>query len=546
MVKGATKTSSSEKVERGLFSLKKGLFLFVAYARYQNFQENKAENMNKNVNLLLLFIFILACSACAQTEQNSHPKVWLDPSLNSNESQTVVVWFDKQFLEAGDSFKEMTKKFEGQGRSVVKKTVISRLQTMSNESHTQIESKLNALIKLGKISNLKRHWIINGFSCTATPEGLKALQKLKGVAKIFRKQPPFLLQGTSKGPTYLEKVPSSRFKFAEIESYPWNIKKIRAPEVWEEFEIIGEGTLNIVHDFGFKLDIPPLAETIYTNKGEIPGNNIDDDDNGYIDDYHGYNFDKNNANLNSPVIRRGSLIHGNACAAMISGTFATDTKQAIGIAPASKWAPVIGAGSIEEAVEWAIEQGADTYSMSFSQPNLGEYRTHWRKVLEQATFCGIVFISGAGNFAAGNAYAPIPVQMRNPEDIPDAVLGVAGVGETGQRPPFSSQGPVAWNTDHYREGEVSKPDFSTLNHRISCVDLEGKLSNVASGNSFAGPHIAGIVSLMLSANPELNPWEVKDILIKTADDIGKPGFDYQSGHGFVNAYDAVREVINRK
>ena len=66
---------------------------------------------------------------------------------------------------------------------------------------------------------------------------------------------------------------------------------------------------------------------------------------------------------------------------------------------------------------------------------------------------------------------------------------------------------------------------------------------MASGNSLAGPHMAGIVALMFSANPELLPWEVKEILISTAQDIGEPGFDYQSGHGFVNAYDAVKKVL---
>ncbi|MEQ8425993.1 MAG: S8 family serine peptidase, partial [Cyclobacteriaceae bacterium] len=164
---------------------------------------------------------------------------------------------------------------------------------------------------------------------------------------------------------------------------------------------------------------------------------------------------------------------------------------------------------------------------------------------EQGAFCGVIFISGAGNFAAGNNFAPVPVQMRIPEDIPNAVLGVAGVGQDGNRPPFSSQGPVEWNTDYYKEGTVNKPDFATLNFKISCVDLEGNLSNIAGGNSFAGPHMAGIVSLMLSANPELLPWEIKEILKKTAKDIGEPGFDYQSGYGFVNAYDAVTEVLKR-
>ncbi len=494
------------------------------------------------LNQVLVASFVVF--SCASQPSGSPDNVWLDPALDLRaSSQSVVVWFENQYLRSGDSFLEKTRELDGKRRSVVKKEVLMALKTLSDASFGKIEDQLNALEKQNDVRAVKRHWIINGFSCVASEEGLKGIMELEGVAKIFLKQLSSNVSNPDMGPEFLEEIPETRFSIEQVESYPWNIKKIRAPEVWNSYKIVGEGTLNVVHDFGFKLDIPPLAETIYVNEDEIPGNNVDDDNNGYIDDYHGYDFDKETASVNNPFIRRASVIHGNACAAMISGTFATKTSQAIGIAPGSKWAPVISSANIEQAVEWAIEQGADTYSMSFSQPNLGEFRTHWRKVMEHGTLCGVVFISGAGNFAAGPNAAPIPVQMRNPEDIPHAVLGVAGIGEDGVRPVFSSQGPVEWNTHYYKDGRVNKPDFATLNYRISCVDPEGNLSNTAGGNSFAGPHMAGIVSLMFSANQELLPWEVKEILVKTAQDIGDPGFDFQSGHGFVNAFDAVSAAL---
>ena len=472
--------------------------------------------------------------------------VWVDPAIQqTSEEQPIVVWFENQLLPNGDSFKKKTAELSGRKRIALRLEIIEDLKERSKQSYAEVESELQRLEDEGLISDLKAHWIINGFSCQVKGEGLVRIKELKGVAKIFLKQSMLVGTARDRGPEYLSEIPTSRFSIDQVESVPWNIEKIRAPEVWREFGVIGEGTLNVVHDFGFKLDIPPLAESIYVNEDEIPGNGIDDDENGYIDDYHGFHFDLGAPNLNNPSIRRATIIHGNACAAMIAGTFEAGTNQAIGMAPGSKWAPVIGAANIEQAVEWAIEQGADTYSMSFSQPDLGEYRTHWRKVLEHGTLCGVVFISGAGNFAAGRNFAPVPVQMRNPEDIPDAVLGVAGVGQDDVRPPFSSQGPVEWNTHHYQEGTINKPDFATLNFKISCVDPEGKLTNMAGGNSFAGPHMAGTVSLMLSANPDLLPWEIKEMLKEIAIDIGDPGFDYQSGHGFVNAYDAVKLVLER-
>lgn len=497
----------------------------------------------KTVNLLLIGLIGISCLQRQSAENQT--KTSASVYDGNAEVQHIVVWFKDQYLPQGDSFLKKTASFKGRKRSSVRSEVISALKGLSDQSFNQIRSKLDELENEGQIQHIKRHWIINGFSCQVTPDGYAALQKLESVGYLFNKQPLASAPGTNMGPEYLSSKPSSRFQIDLVQSFPWNIEKIRAPEVWREFGITGKGTLNVVHDGGFKLDIPPLAETIYTNEEEIPGNGQDDDGNGYIDDYHGFHFDEGTPNLNEPTIRRGTNIHGNLCAAMICGTFATGTQEAIGIAPESRWAPVIAASNIEEAVEWAIEQGADTYSMSFSQPNLGEYRNHWRKVLEHATLCGVVFISGAGNFAGGPNAAPIPVQMRNPEDIPHAVLGVAGVGEDGQRPFFSSQGPVVWETNHYQDGQVNKPDFATLNFQVPCVDPEGKLTNMASGNSLAGPHMAGIVSLMFSADPELLPWEIKEILIRIAEDIGDPGFDFQSGHGFVNAYDAVKAVIDQ-
>ena len=495
-------------------------------------------------SLILIIISALWVSSNPKCFVNNENAIWVDPAYNANDSlQTIVVWFNDQYLENEGSFLKKAEEFNERKRGELRKEVMLALKALSNTSFNKIKNQLSALENAEQILAVKQHWIINGFTCTVTTKGFNTIKTLEGVAKIFIKRPPSISKGTDMGPEFIEIKPASRFDIKSVASYPWNIKKIRAPEVWNKFGITGKGTLNVVHDFGFKLDVPPLAETIYKNDGEIPGNGLDDDDNGFIDDYHGYNFDTGSANLNEPTIRRGTNIHGNMCAALISGTFATNTKQAIGIAPDSQWAPVIGTSNIEQAVEWAIGQGADTYSMSFSQPNLGEYRTHWRKVLEHGTLCGVVFISGAGNFAAGSRAAAIPVQMRNPEDIPNVVLGIAGVGEDGKRPAFSSQGPVEWNTDYYKDGTVDKPDFATLNAKIPCIDPEGNLANIANGNSLSGPHMAGIVSLMFSANPDLLPWKIKEILLNTAEDIGDKGFDYQSGHGFVNAYDAVKTAM---
>ena len=59
--------------------------------------------------------------------------------------------------------------------------------------------------------------------------------------------------------------------------------------------------------------------------------------------------------------------------------------------------------------------------------------------------------SGGGNFAKT---AKVPVQMRKPEDLPDAVFAAAGIQRDLSRTPFSNMGPVEWKTSHYHDGLV--------------------------------------------------------------------------------------------
>ena len=65
------------------------------------------------------------------------------------------------------------------------------------------------------------------------------------------------------------------------------------------------------------------------------------------------------------------------------------------------------------------------------------------------------------------------------------------------------------------------------------------------GNSFSGPNAAGVAALMLSANPELNPWETSEILRNTASDLGPVGTDYKFGAGLIDAMAAVRAAKKR-
>jgi len=465
--------------------------------------------------------------------------IWVDPAFNDQfEGKHIVVWFEEQFLETPEAY--FTQQSNFTSRTAMRAEVMTRLKELSQTSHSIAQATLDSLTHNNLISDLKKHWIINGFSCKLEAGAINGLVKVPGIDKIFMKTH----SSPGSDPVLGRSMIEGTFSLFNTSNKPvsWNLKKFRIPDLWEDFQVSGEGTLNVVHDGGFYLDIPALSENLYRNPGEIPDNGVDDDGNGLIDDYHGFNFDDNSPVVNNPGINFEGHIHGTVVAGIISGRLASDTL--IGIAPNAQWAPIRGLLHVESMIEWAAEQNAHTYTMSFSLAGLAEFRTHWRKLMEQGAYCGINFISGAGNFGDRQRpnYAPVPVQMRTPENIP-AVFGVAGVDSLNVRWPFSSQGPVVWDTDYYQEGQVNKPDFSTYNFGLPFLDYRnGALNSPTAGNSFAGPHLAGIISLMLSANPELTPWAIRDLMIETSKDIGNTGFDFQSGYGMVNPYELMNRI----
>jgi len=169
--------------------------------------------------------------------------------------------------------------------------------------------------------------------------------------------------------------------------------------------------------------------------------------------------------------------------------------------------------------------------------------------MEHGSFCGIYFVSGAGNFGQESSrnYAPVPVQMRLPEDIPEVVFAAAGVQRDFSKTEYSSKGPVVWKTEHYKDGKVQKPEVCAFNHDLPSLLKGGDVSSGGlHGNSFAGPMFCGSIALIISADPELLPWDLKEIITTTATDVGPKGVDYETGHGLINCYRAAKEALRRK
>lgn len=496
---------------------------------------------------LLLILAVCLCPiagyAKIETERLGGEGVWVDPRIGEQDEKSrfrATVWFEKQLLGDGAAYLRRAKEFDELSRTELRKEVIALLKTTSKASRKGAEP---ALEKLDEVSGLEFHWIINGFSCSTTRAGLDGLKEVPGVRKIFFVGPVRKLGARPAVDVPVPEVPEEKAFGGKGQEPLWYIEALKVDRVWKELGVTGKGVLNVVHDGNF-IHSDWIDGSLYVNPRD-PRNGRDDDGNGLVDDVHGFDFLRQTGQLtNRPLPKKGDVsrvLHGHQCVGIICGRSGAKRPVQPGIAPDSDWAGVIAVRRIEAAIEWAVENGADTYSMSFSRPKLGEYRSHWRKLLEHGTFCGIHFVSGAGNFAESE---PVPVQMRVPEDIPHAVFAAAGVQRDLSRTRFSSQGPVEWKTEHYQDGRVDKPEVCAFNYQIPRLSPKGgRPTGTVNGNSFAGPMYCGTIALILSANPELKPWEVRQIITETATDVAEEGYDHQTGHGLINAFEAVKRAL---
>ncbi|MCE7982670.1 MAG: hypothetical protein DYG89_15915 [Caldilinea sp. CFX5] len=141
-----------------------------------------------------------------------------------------------------------------------------------------------------------------------------------------------------------------------------------------------------------------------------------------------------------------------------------------------------------------------------------------RQAIADATNGGVLVVASAGNTGQNQALFPAAY---------DCVLGVGAVDRNAQRASFSTYGlgvdivapgVAVYGPDVSGEKGYSQGDYAS-----------------ASGTSFAAPHASGVAALLFSARPDLSAWDVLEIIMRSARDLGKPGFDPEYGYGLLDA-----------
>ncbi len=293
---------------------------------------------------------------------------------------------------------------------------------------------------------------------------------------------------------------------------------IDAPEAWA----ISTGSRSIVVgviDTGIDYTHPDLAANIWTNPGEIPGNFIDDDGNGYVDDVHGWDF------YNNDKDPRDDNGHGTHCAGIIggvgnNGTGGVGVNWSVSMA-ALKFLSAPGSGLTSDAIEaisYATAKGMHLTSNSWGG------NANSQSLSNAIALNGRLFLAAAGNDGDNNDWVPT-----YPASFPlDHIVSVAASNHHDHLAYFSNFGP--------NSVDLAAPGVAILS------TIPGGDQGMMSGTSMAAPHVAGTAALLLAeASGPLSPQQLKNFLLSTVDPLPSHAGWTATG-GRLNAANALRAL----
>lgn len=341
----------------------------------------------------------------------------------------------------------------------------------------------------------------------------------------------------------------------------WYLKKIKAVEAWDK-KRNAEDIVIAILDSGAQINHPDLRDNIWRNAREAPGNQIDDDKNGLVDDVNGWDF-INNSPDPSPKFQEGFTEAGILHGTIIAGIAAASGNNAGGVAGVSWRAKIMplkvlddaGVGRTDKVVkgiDYAIEKGAHIINLSFVAFNRSR---SLEKAIERAHKAGVIIVAAAGNEQSeGKEYSLDDVPMYPAcNDGPNGenwVIGVAATDTLDQKAPFSSYG--------FRCVDIAAPGVSIFGasvyeptKRIGDAPFNKYYDGYWSGTSMAVPMISGALALLISANPAMDKSEITKILLDSSDNISRlnPGYLGQLGRGRLNvmaAIDQASEFLSQK
>ena len=470
------------------------------------------------------------------------------------------------------------------GREERRTRVVTTLRAHADVQQAEARTYLAEARADGKAERIRVIWMGNVLSFRGTPDIIRAVAAINGVEEVRYDAPqteaadaPAPTPGPALGPV------------AAGTPLQQGLILINAEDAWNlGFE--GQGVIVANIDTGVDHTHPDLQNNVWINDpedlnddGRLTGadiNGIDDDGNGYVDDVLGYDFGDDDEN---PADVHG---HGTATGGQVCGDGSNGLRT--GVAPQAKMmclkAYDSGFGSGEsriwECMQYAVDNGAHVTTSSLSwkwafspKPNYAM----WRTMSDVEAAAGVIHTNSIGNQGGSGSY-PIPYNVATPGNCPapwlhpdqtlrgrtSSTIGCGNVDAftdiiTGS----SGRGPSAWEDimsvhpeypyempfmyrDYPYETQpqmgLLKPDVSAPGSSSTSTTIGGGYGGFG-GTSSATPHTAGVVALMLSADPTLTPADLARILQLSSIEKGDPGKDIEYGAGRIDALRAVNGVL---
>lgn len=393
--------------------------------------------------------------------------------------------------------------------------------------------------KISLLSNTKKVW----YKAKVSGDVQETVDKLKKVDGITEAEPNYIYHTSSEGlPEETERdfnwfMTNSLDKLGMSAFSGWNesYKRTNAAP--------GAGTVVAVIDTGVDYTHEDLAPSMWTNSGEIPGNGIDDDGNGYIDDYYGIDATANpkydGKIAGDPMDNNGHGTHVSGIIAM-----AKNGKGGAGIAYGAKIMAIkagqstgsLANSDIVTAIKYAVSMGADVINMSFGGTSQSAIL---KEALEDA-FPNCVLVAAAGNDSLPTTDAP--PEFLKKEDIYPAgysfVLGVMATDQKGDLAAFSN-----WD---YKKDANAEYELAAPGQRVYSA-LPGNRYAYWNGTSMAAPCVSAAAAVLRACYPDENEYNSRFIMGQLAsateskttyiDKIGVP-----HTYSRLNLYDSITKL----
>ncbi len=307
------------------------------------------------------------------------------------------------------------------------------------------------------------------------------------------------------------------------QAYPdlWGMKKINLAPVWDQ-TTGSESVIVADIDTGVDRNHEDLTANMWVNSAETPNNGVDDDSNGYIDDYYGWDFYNDDKN---PMDDHGHGTH-------VAGTIAAVGNNAKGVVGvnwtskimALKFLGAGGSGYLSDgiaALEYAADMGAKVSSNSWGCLCNSEAMDDAVKYEHDG---GMVMVAAAGN-NNGDALNHSPSSA-------DRAMSIAATDAYDRKASFSNWGE---DIDVAAPGVDILSTRATVNPMCTASRTVGSKYCRVSGTSMATPHVAGLAALLWAEKPSLKNEEIRQIIRHGATDLGTVGKDRYFGYGRIDA-----------